>query len=140
MSNIHDDIDKIVQRNLGKRLRRLTRDRTFSESQLEELNLRAIETFFDDLSDIFEQEHIVSTNNARNEAYYRFVHPRVDHIIHIASTDNYDRQYLADTLDSYLAAITVELAEMVTRYSKQDVAAYQARLDNVFDIRFTPLQ
>lgn len=122
-------VDRLVRITLGRKLASLADTEPRSESYLDDLQQEIKEKLIDGLYAIFAEEHVLSTDEAIEEAYLEAIEPQLESLFDFFGVEGYPRDGVEDLCIRFIGMLTEDLTDIVEKYKSMDERQYQEQFE-----------
>lgn len=109
-----ETLKSLIKHSIKMRLGPIVANTSVTDSDLQDLRLTVVEQIIDGLYQIFEEEHVVSIPEARDEAYSDIIAPAIDRIFRLPKGKGSWQSELGQALNTMEA----DLQKLIRRYQQ----------------------
>ena len=125
-------VDELVNKTVGRSLAPLAEQQRRSRKELEELQFEIRERLINGLYEIFSDGHIVSSDEAVEEAYEQSIGPDIESGFDHFRVEDYDRDSVPGICDRCIDTMAEELNRIVDHYKRQDARLHAEQFIQVY--------
>ena len=122
-------VDRLVKNTVGRKLGPLADTEPRSEAYLDDLQQEIKEKLIDGLYAIFAEEHVLSTDEAIQDAYLESIVPQLESLFDFFGVEGYPRDGVENFCNRHIGMLTEDLTDIVEKYKSIDERQYQEQFE-----------